>query len=130
MKRSNAGFTLVEVLVSIAILGLVVIPACSGLLVSVQVNARAEEVLEAKLAVSSAVEALMATGISEEVSSDTSIAGVLLDTSVAESIEADGVQIPVCYKVTVTSTIVDTVKVETYIRAAEATTPENGGGGT
>lgn len=128
MKRNNAGFTLIEVLISIVILGLIVVPVCSGLLVSVRINAKAEQILEAKLAVSSAVETMMAKGIEEETFSNTSFADVKFDASIEKTVEVEGEQIPVYYKVTVTSTVVDTITVETYIHAAEKSTSIDGGG--
>ena len=63
MKRKDAGFSLVEVLVSIVILALVVVPLCTGLVMSVRMNAKADALLQAQLAVSSTVEQLMAEGI-------------------------------------------------------------------
>lgn len=65
MKRRNeAGFSLVEVLVAITILAAVVLPICSALVLSVRMNERTDELMRAQLAVSSAVETLMAEGIS------------------------------------------------------------------
>lgn len=63
MKRNNGGFTLIEVLISIVVLGLVVLPVCSSLVMATRINAKAESILDAKLAVSSKVEELMASGI-------------------------------------------------------------------
>ena len=62
-RKNNGGFSLVEIVVAMAILVSIVVPVCSSMLVSVRINAKAETVLKAKLAVSSAVEELMATGI-------------------------------------------------------------------
>ena len=62
-RKSNGGFSLVEIVVAMAILVSIVVPVCNSMLVSVRINAKAETVLKAKLAVSSAVEELMATGI-------------------------------------------------------------------
>jgi len=56
------GFSLIEVVVSIAILGIVVVPMLSGLLFSFQLNHRSDERLQAQLAVSNAVETIMAEG--------------------------------------------------------------------
>lgn len=61
--RNDAGFSLVEVLVSITILAAVVLPVCSALLMAVRMNERTDELMHAQLAVSSAVETLMAEGI-------------------------------------------------------------------
>ena len=64
MKRKhNEGFTLVELLVSIVILAAIVLPTCTSLVLSYRLNAKAREMMQAQLAVSSAVETLMAQGI-------------------------------------------------------------------
>lgn len=65
-RKNNGGFSLVEILVAMAILASVVIPVCSSMVLSVRVNAKAEAILEARLAVSSAVEEMMAEGIVED----------------------------------------------------------------
>ena len=62
-QKHNEGFSLIETVVAIAILGLVVIPCCSGLLMSIRINEKAQQMMQAQLAVSSAVETLMAEGI-------------------------------------------------------------------
>jgi prepilin-type N-terminal cleavage/methylation domain-containing protein len=68
MKRANnGGFSLVEMLVAIVILGLITIPMTSGMVVAMKTIARSEKMMDAQLAVSSAVEKLMATGISEPI---------------------------------------------------------------
>ena len=64
--KNNAGFSLVEVLLAIAILAGIVIPVCTSLILSLRINAKAENILQARIAVSSAVETLMAEGISED----------------------------------------------------------------
>lgn len=61
--KHNAGFSLIEILVAIVLLGAIVVPTCTSLVMSVRMNARTEEMLQAQLAVSSAVEILMAEGI-------------------------------------------------------------------
>lgn len=68
MKRNkwNAGYTLIEVLVAISILGIIVSPVCANLVMSLRVNNKTDEMLQAQLAVSSAVETLMAEGIGWE----------------------------------------------------------------
>lgn len=62
-RRHDEGFTLVELLVSIVILAAIVIPTCTSLVLSYRMNAKSKEMLQAQLAVSSAVEKLMAEGI-------------------------------------------------------------------
>ena len=56
------GFSLVEVVVAITILGFIAVPMLSGLLKSYQLNLRSDERMQAQLAVSSAVETIMAEG--------------------------------------------------------------------
>ena len=62
-QKHNGGFSLIETVVAIAILGLIVVPCCSGLLMSIRINEKAQQMMQAQLAVSSAVETLMAEGI-------------------------------------------------------------------
>ena len=69
-QKHNVGFTLIEVMVAIAILGIVVVPILSGLETSLRLNKRTEALLQAQLTVSSAVEQLMAEGITEELMKD------------------------------------------------------------
>jgi len=63
LRNKTAGFTLIEVLVAITILGLVVVPIGSSLVVSYRLNARSGDTLQAQLAVSRAVETIMAEGV-------------------------------------------------------------------
>lgn len=65
-QKHNGGYSLIEVLVAIAVLGIIVTPLCNSLVTSFRMNAKTESVLQAQLAVSSAVEILMAEGITEE----------------------------------------------------------------
>ena len=62
-NKKEAGFSLIETLVAITILAAIVVPVCSSLVLSVRMNAKAEKLMLAELAVSSAVETLMAEGI-------------------------------------------------------------------
>lgn len=65
-NKHNAGFSLIEVLVAIVILAAIVVPTCSSLVLSHRMNAKTEELMQAQLDVSSAVETLMAEGIDAE----------------------------------------------------------------
>ena len=65
-KKHNEGFTLVELLVSMAILAAIVIPTCTSLVLSYRMNAKTDKMMQAQLAVSSTVETLMAKGITDE----------------------------------------------------------------
>lgn len=115
MKRNNGGFTLIEVLVAIVVLGLIVVPMCSSLVMSARINAKAESILEAKLAVSSKVEELMASGIdgTKLNAGDYDSSSVKVEGSVTNDAEGN----PLYYTITVISLDVDTVSVETQIRA-------------
>ena len=65
-KQRTAGFTLVEIIVSIAIMGLVSAPICASLVLAGRINARSRAVMEAQLNVRNAVETLMEKGYSKE----------------------------------------------------------------
>ena len=73
--KNNGGFSLMEVLVAIVLLAALVIPTCTGLTLSLRMNARSQELMHAQLTVSSAVESMMATGITEDFCDSLEIAG-------------------------------------------------------
>jgi len=83
------GFSLIEVIVAITILGFIAVPMLSGLLKSYQLNLRSDERMQAQLAVSSAVETIMAEGFKKENNDyeerfpDVLISDVELDSSTA-----------------------------------------------
>ena len=62
-KERTAGFTLLEVVVAIAILGLVSAPICTSLILAGRINAHSQAVMEAHLNVRTAVETLMKDGV-------------------------------------------------------------------
>lgn len=124
MKRENrkltAGFSLIEVVVAIAILGMVTIPLGGGLVLSHRLNAQSEQMIQARLDVSNAVETLMAEGIAEGTDYNSRFSNVTITISDPETGEK-------AHQVTVKSTSIDTVSVMTYIRPAPAGTLETGG---
>ena len=61
--RNKQGSTLLEIIVAIAILGLMVAPVCASLVLSFRLNAESEKILQARLLVESTVEQLMAEGL-------------------------------------------------------------------
>ena len=61
--KNEEGFSLMESLAAIAILAMITIPVCSSLVLSARLNGQAEKVLQARIAVSSTVERLMAEGM-------------------------------------------------------------------
>lgn len=69
-RKNNGGFSLVEILVAMAILASVVIPVCTSMVLVVRVNGKSEAMLQAKIAVSSAVEKMMAQGIWDSVTKE------------------------------------------------------------
>lgn len=65
-QRTNnriAGFSLLEVVVGIALLGLVTVPICASLVLSVRLNAHSQSLMHAQLQASGMVETLLASGI-------------------------------------------------------------------
>ena len=106
-QKNNAGFSLVEVLVAIVLLGAIVVPTCTGLVLSVRLNEKSKDMMQAQLAVSSSVETLMASGISETLAASCAVGEITIEY-----------QNPNCYTVTVADKQ-DLVKVTTTIRAAE-----------
>lgn len=117
-KERTAGFTLLEVVVAIAILGLVSAPICSSLILAGRINAHSQAVMEAHLNVRTAVEILMQDGVtagSDEYRKD-EFPDVKIDTK-----KVDGKPY---YHVTVSDRRTEPlVTVETDIRAV----PEGGG---
>lgn len=64
-RKNNriAGFSLLEVVVGIALLGLVTVPICASLILSVRMNAHSQALMNAQLQASGMVESLLAEGI-------------------------------------------------------------------
>ena len=106
-SKHNAGFSLVEILVAIAILGVITVPMLAGMTAAIRVNNTAEKMMRAQLAVSSTVETLMATGV--DASTGSPVEGVVV--TVKEVTINDKKQ--PYYEVTVSC---GGVEVTTYIR--------------
>ncbi|MBR5490653.1 MAG: type II secretion system protein [Oscillospiraceae bacterium] len=68
--KNKQGSTLLEIIVAIAILGLMVAPVCASLVLSFRLNAESEKILQARLLVESTVEQLMAEGLVYEGTKD------------------------------------------------------------
>ena len=137
IQKGKAGSALVEVVLAIAILGLVSAPICSTLMVAARINAQSRAVMKAQTQVSSAVERLMAEGIQEEEGTDDK--GVPTGEMVAIDPKLPGVTVTsgsekekgVYHEVVVTSQD-GLVSVETIVKVkpAEVTPPAGGGGST
>lgn len=120
--RGTAGFSLVEVLTAITVLGLMLAPIGASLVLSHRLNARSQQLMEDQLAVANAVETLMAEGIDQ---------GDIDNSGFYQKERWKSVEIKACqgsvnengsgkqiaaYQVTVKS---GDVTVETYIRPAD-----------
>lgn len=131
-KNDRGGYSLIEVLVAMVILGIILIPTCTSLVLSVRINASSDKLLQAQLSVSSAVETLMAEGIDPQkvstYASDARFANVeiAIDT---EKITTEGEETLIVvtknengtpYNVTVTSKLDESVSVKTYIRTVSS----------
>lgn len=116
-QKNNGGFSLIEVLVAIVILGALVVPTCTGLVLSVRLNEKAKDMMQAQLLVSSAVETLMASGIKKASEQYDIESGVDMFPGVTVKTEKQNDNDPF-YKVLVTDDRA-LVTVETIIREAE-----------
>lgn len=126
MKRkvkNSKGFTLVETVAAITILTLVVAAVTASLIASIRFNAKTEQRLQAELAVSNAVERLMAEGW--DGSSD--VSGVSITASTEDVVtlkdeDDNDIDVVVGYFVTVSSANpnVSTISVTAYVPAKEA----------
>lgn len=113
-KERTAGFSLLEVVVAIAIIGLISAPICSSLILAGRINAHSQAVMEAHLNVRTAVETLMKDGVTE--ASAEKFPNV---TVIPEKVKGKPY-----YRVTVKDKHTEPlVTVETYVRAV----PEGGG---
>ena len=109
--NQTAGFSLIEVLVAITILGLVVVPIGSSLVLSFRLNARSEDTLQAQLAVSSAVETIMAEGFTDIDDYNDRFDNIKVVEVTPNPSDA-------AHYITVSSTVVDNVSVTTFVRPA------------
>lgn len=121
-RNGTAGFSLIEVLAAITILGLLTAPLCGSLVMAARLNARGDALLQARLLVNSAVETLMAEGIGEDPDPHR-FDGLTVDTV---PLGEDDPGYP-AYKVIVTSDAESEVSVTTWIRPA-LPDPEGGAG--
>ena len=118
-KERTAGFSLLEVVVAIAIIGLISAPICSSLILAGRINAHSQAVMEAHLNVRAAVETLMQDGVTE--ANDNYRAEALPNVTVKTVKDGENPY----YHVTVSDKRTEPlVTVETYVRAVS---PEGGG---
>lgn len=107
LLKKNDGYTLLEVVVSMLVLAIIAAPIGSAFVVSARVNAYADKVFQARLAVSSAAEQLMAEGVEVDTTSGTStVKNTPSGVTATVNSGADGL-----YNIIITSTDVETVKV-------------------
>lgn len=123
MKRKHRnhteGFSLIEVIVGIAVLGLVTVPVCASLVLSMRLNASSRALMNAQLQASTAVEMLMAEGIDDsQFTSDSDEDGNYEKTVNGAVVEITAQAEGSYYDVTVTGTDgTKTVTLQTSIRA-------------
>ena len=118
-KERTAGFSLLEVVVAIAIIGLISAPICSSLILAGRINAHSQAVMEAHLNVRTAVETLMKDGMTE------ASAAYYAEKFPNVTIDPKKVEGKPYYRVTVKDKHTEPlVTVETYVRAVS---PEGGG---
>lgn len=124
-KERTAGFSLLEVVVAIAIIGLISAPICSSLILAGRINAHSQAVMEAHLNVRTAVETLMKDGVTMKDGVMTKpSADYCAKTFPNVKIEPEKVEGKPYYRVTVKDNHTEPlVKVETYVHAV----PEGGG---
>lgn len=118
-KERTAGFSLLEVVVAIAIIGLISAPICTSLILAGRINAHSQTVMEAHLNVRTAVETLMKDGVTAE--SDKYRESDFPNVTVKTEKDGDNPY----YHVTVSDKPTEPlVTVVTYVRAVS---PEGGG---
>lgn len=119
-KERTAGFSLLEVVVAIAIIGLISAPICTSLILAGRINAHSQAVMEAHLNVRTVVETLMKDGVTE--ASDNYHADEFPNVTIETKKDHDS---DPYYHVTVSDKRTEPlVTVETYVRAVS---PEGGG---
>lgn len=120
-QKRNGGYSLVEILLAIVLLGAIMVPTCTSLVMSIKINDRTDEMMQAQLAVSSAVETLMAEGIYNIDETPVIDANRFPNVTIAPTDKGS------YFDVVVTSKIVDSVIVKTCVREVDPPTQQGGG---
>ena len=114
--NTTAGFSLLEVLVAITVLGLVIVPIGTALMLSFRLSARSEQLLQNQLSVSGAVETMLANGLAPDQITD-------YENRFSVDISARGHPNsvdPAYYEITVSS---GPISIDTCVRPAKGGTP-------
>lgn len=117
--KERCGAALLEVLVSIAMMGLLMVPISSGILMSLHINEKSDDIMQARLAVSSAVETIMAVGVGDYTKPEN------LEVYANAISNEKGV---IYWNVKVKHKVYEDVSVDVYIRGDMVRTPDVGGG--
>lgn len=119
--KERCGAALLEVMISIAMLGLLMVPISSGILMSFRINQRSDEIMQARLAVSSAVETIMAKGIdnAEDIEA-LELPEVIIDTANVQCTSG-------CWQIPVISENFGDIAVTVYVRDTEMRNDIGGG---
>ena len=125
--KERCGAALLEVMISIAMLGLLMVPISSGILMSFRINQRSDEIMQARLAVSSAVETIMAEGVDSRTTLD-DLNNLNLD-GIKEFKQRDIVFNSGCWEITVTSNSIEEVSVKLTVRDSSLRGDLSQGGG-
>ena len=122
--KDRCGAALLEVIISIAILGLLTVPVSSGIMMSLHINEKSDDVMQARLAVSSAVETIMAVGV-ETYKPENADSFTLNGTKIKVHGLSDGYwSITVSCPVGNAENSADSISVDTYVRSSAVRTSE------
>lgn len=117
-QKHNGGYSLIEVLIAIVVLGIITVPVCTSLERSIEANVFTKDLMQAQLAVSSAVETLMAEGIADASPETTQQINDRFPELIIniEEVYDDGGNMENYFRVSVTNDAPVSVTVETCIR--------------
>lgn len=127
LRKNKGGFSLLEVVVSITLVGLIAAPICSSIVLSHRMNAKSEALLQARLNVTSVVEELQAKGYYHDPEDNETYASIY--SNVVITLSAEDTDYTDGYKITVADKVPDgersLVSITTVVKAALNSPTEN-----